>query len=349
MKKTSESARIAVIGAGMMGQRHIGFMQQIPSASLVAVVDPATESATIANQNNVPWFTDTATMFHEVKPQGIIVASPTIYHLRPVVEALARGVHVLIEKPVTATLSEADTIRQYAADSTSRILVGHHRRHNPIVSRTREIISGGVIGDLRAVNGQWTVLKHPDYFTPDWRKDREAGPVLINLVHEIDYLLDICGPIHSISAEMSSHARQFDKEDTAAVIIGFENGALGTFLISDACPSPWSWENGTAENPLFPGTGQNAIRFMGSDGALEFPNLRLWSYAEGHSHWHHPIDCTEMDFNDEDAFLIQCEHFCQVVLGNQAPMVTLNDGIDTLRSTLAVFEAAESGSRQILR
>jgi predicted dehydrogenase len=349
LKQHSDPVKLAVVGAGMMGQRHIQFMDATGVAELVAIVDPASAGHRLAESRGVACFDTAQKMLDEANVEGVIISTPTIHHLEPTLASLDAGCHVLVEKPIAATLHEALQIQRKSEQCGREVLVGHHRRYNPAVVRAKQLIEAGAIGDLLNVSGQWTVLKHVDYFSSDWRRDREAGPVLTNLIHEIDYLRFMCGEIASLSAEISSHARNFAKEDSAALVFRFENGALGTFIISDASPSPWSWEQGSFENPTFPKSQQNSIRFMGSKGALEFPNLRLWQHENPDDpsvgHWHYPLKSTEIEFSNEDAFHAQCRHFCSVIRGAEKPCITARDGTNTLRATLAVFDSANTGQR----
>jgi len=131
----------------------------------------------------------------------------------------------------------------------------------------------------------------------------------------------------------------------AAVVLGFANGALGSFILSDQASSPWAWELGTGENPAFPPTGQNAIRFMGTEASLDFPNLTLWHHDGADANWNTPMTFEKFEQPFEDAYLLQCEHFARVIRGEEKPRINASDAEKTLRATLAVFEAAEQGQR----
>lgn len=337
------SARLALIGAGVIGKRHMAAIAATDGARLAAIADPSPSGEI----GGVPLFADAAEMLAEMRPDGVIVATPTMHHQAPALAAMEAGAHVLIEKPITATLAEAEALIVKSAATGLHVLVGHHRRYYPMVHKARELVQSEALGELVAVTGQWTVQKADAYFMPDWRKTREAGPVLTNLIHEMDTLRFICGEVASISAETSS-IRGFTKEDAAALTVRFENGALGSFLLSDATPSPWAWEFATGENPAFPRSGLNACRFMGTKACLDFPNLTLWQHAPGEAGWNHLMEPTEMPMPLGDAFAAQCAHFCAVIRGDETPRITAQDATKTLQATLAVFEAAESGKRALL-
>lgn len=340
--------RLALIGAGVIGDTHLARIAAEPAAELVAIADPAPSAAAKAARYGVPHFGAAGTMLGALAPDGVIVATPTEYHLAPVLAALDSGAHVLVEKPIAATDAEAETIVAGADAAGLHVLVGHHRRHYPVLRRARELIDAGEIGDLVTVHGHWTVLKEGrGYWSPDWRKRRGAGPVLTNLIHEFDTLRFLCGEIASIQAEISAGVRGWEKEDAAAITMRFASGALGTFTLSDATPSPWTWEQAMGETPAFPAAHRNTHRLTGTAGALEFPDLALWRQP-GEIGWHHPIERLAIPCSGADAYARQCAHFCAVIRGREAPAITARDGARTLRAVTAVFEAAGAGQRVVL-
>lgn len=340
--------RLAVIGAGTIGKKHIRVIAAEPDAALVAIADPDPAAQDLVGDTGARYFADVESMLGEMQPEGVIVATPTEHHLAPALAALDAGAHLLIEKPVAATLDEAQQIAAKSQAAGRRVLVGHHRRYYALVHKAREIVRGGTLGQLVGVTGQWTVLKPESYFKPIWRQFRPAGPVLTNLVHELDTLRYVCGEISTVSAETAGGVRGHEKEETAVLAMRFANGALGSFLMSDAAPSPWAWELATGENPAFPPAGRNVYRFMGSAAALEFPNLKIWRYRPGEEGWNHTLESEEIALPLGDAFASQCAHFCAVIRGREEARVSAEDATGTLAAALAVFAAMERGRRAML-
>ena len=132
------------------------------------------------------------------------------------------------------------------------------------------------------------------------------------------------------------------------MVLRFENGALGTFILSDQTPSPWSWVQATGENAAFPPTLQNAWRLMGTEGALDFPNLALWKHCDTPADWRYEIQCQPIKPLWEDAYIRQIDHFAGVIMGREKPRIDAEDAMATLAATLAVFESADQGERIIL-
>src|SRR3712207_5146735 len=165
------------------------------------------------------------------------------------------------------------------------VLVAPHRRHNPIMRKAAEIIAGGGIGRVVAVHGQWLSHKPKDYFNVTWRRDAGGGPVLINAIHDIDCLRMLCGDVDTVTAMTSSGTRRFEVEDTAAALLAFESGALGTFLVSDTVSAPWSWEWGSGENPNRPTEPENCYIVAGPKGSLAVPTLQHRWHDPGEESW----------------------------------------------------------------
>ena len=340
--------KLAIAGGGVIGRRHAGAIVNSEDTILVAIADPALSGKRLGNDMDVPVFSNLQALLAEESVDGVIVSTPTEHHFEPTMVALDSGCHVLVEKPIMATLIEADQVVAKAAASKRHVLVGHHRRYYSLTHRARNIIQSGELGQLVAVSGQWTLRKADAYYDPDWRKKWEAGPVLTNLIHEMDLLRYICGEIESISAEVSHSVRNWEKEDAVAMIMRFVSGAIGTFILSDQATSPWAWELGTGETELFPKTGQNSMRFMGTRAALDFPNLALWHHGDEVPNWNHVISPNPIELELEDAYALQIAHFAAVIADRERPIITAADGTMTLRTTLAVFEAASMGHRVIL-
>jgi hypothetical protein len=163
------------------------------------------------------------------------------------------------EKPI-AEPETADRLRDTttaAQRAGVALLVGHHRRYNPVITLAREIVRGGRIGRLTAVSAQWLLQKPSAYFDVAWRVDRKGGgPVLINLIHDIDDLRFICGEIASVQAMTANAARGNAVEDTAVIALRFADGALGTVTLSDAVAAPWSWEITSGEAANYAAAGE---------------------------------------------------------------------------------------------
>jgi len=340
-----EQVRLAVVGVGAMGATHAELVHACPACALVGVCDTDPTREVVAARLGVPFYTSAEALIEEAKPSGAIIATPTGEHAVTAMACMQRSVHVLIEKPIASTMAQAEDILRTATAAGSRVLVGYHRRHNALIRETRELVRGGRIGRIVGVSVLWSALKPDDYYRVGWRRERLAGgPTLINLVHDLDSLRFICGEITEVYARMRSDVRCLDVEDSVSISLCFDTGALGTVLASDACPSPWSYEATSGENPALFRADRSCYHFLGTSGALAFPEMELWRYPNGAPRgWQHPLERVRIDVARNDPLRDQLEHFCRVVEGVEDPVVDAETGARSLAVALAVLESAREG------
>ena len=249
---------------------------------------------------------------------------------------------MLIEKPIA---DQARAARGLVEDSERLgipLLVGHHRRHNPIIQAAKARIDSGAIGEVVAVQAACWLYKPEDYFEAAWRTRRGAGPVFINLIHDIDLLRYLLGEVTAVQAFDSNETRGHEVEDTAAILLRFESGALATVTVSDSIVAPWSWELTAAENPVYPETGQACYLIGGTRGALEIPVGRIWS-QEGERSWWRPLDLETYEVERHDPLDLQLRHFCEVIAGKAEPLVSGREALRSLQVIEAILAAARSG------
>src|SRR3982751_4755499 len=213
----SSPSRLSVMGAGLIGKRHIEHILARPEALLSSIVDPMPAARELAVSLKVDWFPSLQDMLHENRPAGVAAQA--------LVEASER-----VGVP---------------------LLTGHHRRHNPMIQRAKAEIDSGRLGQIISVHGMFWLIKPDDYFEGPWRREKGAGPIFLNLIHDVDLLRYLCGDIVAVQAAQSNRLRGNGVEETSVVILLFVSGALGTVNVSDTIQSPWSWEFTTGENPAY--------------------------------------------------------------------------------------------------
>ena len=336
--------RIAVIGAGMIGRRHIDLVNANPKCKLVAICDPTSSSAQLADQHHVPYFKHYQVLIEQIEVDGAIIATPNTLHVPIGVVFAERGIDLLIEKPIADTIEEARRLVEVADQTGIQLMVGHYRRFNPLVQKARQVIQSGEIGSLVVVNLLWALQKPENYYDVVWRTESGGGPILINLIHDIDILRYVCGEIHQVCALTSSVTRGFDVEDAASISLQMTDGALGAIAVSDAAPAPWSYESTMFENHNFAHQAENCYYFMGSQGSLAFPRMELWKYDHPQqSGWNHPLTKRILTVEDFDPLMAQLDHFCRVIQRKETPVVSGLEGMKTLAATLAIHESARLG------
>jgi predicted dehydrogenase len=339
------TVRIAVAGAGLIGRRHIEEVDASRSAELASIVDPGPAGPEPASKYDVALYGSLTEMFAADRPDGVILATPNRIHVDGGLECVAAGVPVIVEKPVGDSVEGATRLVEAGVAAGVAVLTGHHRQYSPIMRKAREIVASGVLGRIVAVTGTAMFHKPDDYFDVGggWRREPGGGPILLNLIHEVNNLQSLVGDVVRVQAVTSNATRGFPVEDTAAMIFTFAGGALGTFLLSDTAGSARSWEQTSQENTdysTYP--DEDAYHIAGTDGSLSIPTMRLRTFP-GKRSWYEPYEDSVVELERSDPLANQVEHFAAVIRGEAEPIVSGRDGLTTLRVVDAVLQAAQTG------
>jgi predicted dehydrogenase len=294
--------RIAVAGAGMIGRRHVEEVQKSSPAELAAIVDPAPAGAELGKAAGVPVYPSLADLFAAARPDGVILATPNQMHVQGGLECVGAGVPVVVEKPIGDTVAGAINLVEAAEAAGVPLLTGHHRQHSSIMAKAREVVQSGVLGPIVAVMGSAVFYKPDDYFEVGggWRRQPGGGPILLNLIHEVNNLMSLVGDIVSVQAMASNATRGFPVEDTAAILFRFAGGALGTFMLSDTAGSARSWEQTSQENKDYSTyEDEDAYVIAGTTGSLAIPTMRLKVFP-GKRSWYEPFETSTIDIDRTD-------------------------------------------------
>jgi len=213
------SVRVGVIGVGHLGYHHARIYSEILGATLVGVVDSNEDRAQyVGDTMGVPHFSDFVQFLDTVRPHAVSVAVPTSLHYQVASEALKRGIHVLVEKPVTTKVEEAEALLKIAADRDLVLQVGHVERFNSAVQYVRSMIDSPLLIQSRRMGP----------FSP---RISDVGVVLDLMIHDIDIILSMVNSdIERISATGS--VVRSDHEDIACAQITFKNGTIAHVVVS---------------------------------------------------------------------------------------------------------------------
>lgn len=335
--------KIALIGAGAIGQTHISTIHQQPGFSLVAIADPGPAAAQIADSLQVPWFASHKDMLDSVRPDGVIIATPNELHVDVSIDCLKRGIPVLLEKPVANTVSDAMRLVDATEQTGVPVLVGHHRRHNPIIKAAKKLIDDGALGRPVMASVSCALMKPADYFQIPWhREPAVGGPFLINLIHEIDLLRHLYGEIDRVAALKSSAVRGLDVEDSGGALLHFRNGAIASIALSDTVAAPWSWDMTSGEVERFPAHDALSHYLCGTEGGIGLPGLQLWRH-DGNISWTEEMTKVSCTYQPGDPFAAQLQHFGELIARTAEPVVSVREATRNLEIVMALHRAAETG------
>lgn len=338
--------RIAIAGAGTIGQAHIAVAQGSPGCTLSAIVDPSPAAVAVAKAAKVPLFTSLDELLATGRPDGVLLATPNHLHVPQALQCIEAGLPILLEKPIATTVAQGEQLLKVVNATGAKVLIGHHRAHSPIMAKAKEVVQSGQLGQLVAVMGSATFFKPDDYFdSAPWRRELGAGPILINMIHEVHNLRMLCGDIVAVQAFASHATRGFAVEDSVAINLRFASGVLGTFMLSDTAACARSWEQTSQENKAYASyDDEDCYVISGTNGTLSVPTMRLKTYARPEDRsWWKEFEVGTVGMVREDPLKHQMAHFCAVIRGEAEPLVSARDGLENLRVTEAIANAAKTG------
>ena len=336
---------ISIVGTGLMGLQHIKAILSSKKANLHSIVDISNNAKNLSKKYKVPLYSNVSELLKSKKLDAVIVATPNQLHEEHTVSFLKKKIPVLLEKPISDNIKSAKKIINSAKKNKTPLLIGYHRRHNSIVSKAKDIINSGKLGNIISVNVLCWLYKHKEYFKEKWRINKGGGPLGINLVHDIDMICYLLGQIQYVQAFTTNKNRKFKVEDTATVSLIFKSGSLCTLNISDTIVAPWSYELTAGENPIYPITNQSSYMIGGTKGSLQFPNLKYWFYKKERSWWNKILVNEDKNKKDDNTLVNQINHFADVTAKKIKPKVNGNDGLISLKIFAAIIKSAKTGKK----
>ncbi|MDA4114712.1 MAG: Gfo/Idh/MocA family oxidoreductase [Thaumarchaeota archaeon] len=225
--------RVAVIGLGVWGEKHIQALKTIPEAELVAICDTSQARLnSLSAQYKVP---NVYSDFHELLAReeldAVHVVTPEPAHRDPVLEAASRGVHVLVEKPLATSLEDADAMIASAEKNKTILMVGHVLRWDARYAMAKDYIDRGEMGTISSIFARRSVSRSqaPVFLS-------RSTPVMQLGIHDIDLILWYTqGRVKQVYAR-SSRLLDFKYPDSMVCLMDFEDGSRAVVQNSFALP-----------------------------------------------------------------------------------------------------------------
>lgn len=327
--------RILIVGLGSIGQRHLRLARDLLPKADIRVLRHQAGSAVPATANGGVFSIGDAIAF---APQIAVIASPAPFHIATA-QALAEvGVHLLIEKPLSASLDGVTRLLETCHQQGTVLLTGYNLRFLPSLQRFRDLLSEHVIDrvlSIRCEIGQYLPSWRPD---SDYRQGVSArcelgGGALLELSHELDYLRWIFGEVDWVKATLSHQSSlELDVEDTAHLTLGFVPAGDGHQLIG-AVNLDFIRHDTTR---LCTAIGEKgSLRWNGLTGGVALYEAGAKEWRELFSHPH----------QRDDSYLAEWQNFIDCVNEHKTPLVTGEDGLKVLQIIEAARISAASGGQ----
>jgi predicted dehydrogenase len=264
----SRKVRLGIVGFGTQGSSYAKFITEgaVPNVELAAVadIDQGRRDLVAERHPGVPVFDDFLTMLDSGEVEAVVTTVPHYLHPQFGMQALERGIHVLIEKPAGVYTKQVRELNEFAATKPElTFAIMFNQRTNPLYRRLKEIISSGEIGAIRRTNWIITTWYRPQayYNQSAWRATwgGEGGGVLVNQApHQLDLWQWICGVPEKVFAKAAfGFRRNIAVEDEVTAVVDYGDGATGTFV--------------TATHDL---TGTDRFEILGDQGKIVVENSK---------------------------------------------------------------------------
>jgi len=236
----SEKIKFAVIGCGHIGKRHAEMIVRNPSCELVALIDVKEQAALGIEKFNVPFYSSLEEFLTaEIEVDVVNIATPNGFHAHQAIKCLDAKKHVVIEKPIALSKSDAERVVHKALSVDRKIFAVMQNRFSPPSVWIKDLIDSGKLGKTYMVqlNCYWN--RDDRYYKKDsWhgKKDLDGGTLYTQFSHFIDIMYWLFGDIENIQAKFNdfNHKELTDFEDSGFISFDFVNGGMGSLNYSTA-------------------------------------------------------------------------------------------------------------------
>ncbi|MEO7847422.1 MAG: Gfo/Idh/MocA family oxidoreductase [Arachnia sp.] len=319
--------RAGLIGIGMMGRHHARVLGSLEGVDLVGIMDPGGDKFNVAGGR--PVF-DTVEQLLELKLDYCMVAVPTALHLEVGLKLAAAGVHAIIEKPLAVDVVSSNQLVDAFAAASLVGAVGHIERYNPALQQARKRIADGQLGRVIQV-----ATRRQGPFPA---RIADVGVVKDLATHDIDLTAWVVQSRYERVAANSNNLSGRQYEDLISVTGLLRGGIVANHLVNWLSPLKERVTIITGETGTFVADTLTADLTYYANGTIENTWQDLAQFkgvSEG--------DVVRYAFSKPEPLMREHENFRDAVLGKDADIVTLEQGLNTVRVAEAVIESANTG------
>lgn len=329
MTSTVQSpVRIGLIGGGGIANAHLKGYSTIPDRVTITAIADASEETLAARvaETGATGYSDFTELVKDPNVDAVDICLPHHLHTRAIVAAAEAGKHILCEKPLCLTPEEAKIVSEAIEKAGVTLMCAHNQLFMPAVAKAKEVIDSGALGQVYEVRTTDSFFNDFDPESMGWRGHAatSGGGELIDTGYHPTYLmLHLAGatPV-SAFAMLSTHRLKFmEGEDSAQVLVRFDNGAVGQMVTS--------WAYAAA-----PGTDRFSA--VGEKGSLSSDGSTLRVQLRGE-------EVQVFEHEEVDTFAAEIAHFVDVLTTGERPINNQVEGVSVLGVILAAYESSKTG------
>jgi UDP-N-acetyl-2-amino-2-deoxyglucuronate dehydrogenase len=329
---------VGLVGCGRISHAHVDALRQVDGLSLSAVCDiELSRGAAISDQEGVPAYRAMEELLREARADVISICTPSGLHAAQGVIAARAGKHVITEKPMAISLTQADELVHACDDAGVSLFVVKQNRLNPPIQLLRRAIDKGRFGRIHLANVTVRWQRPQEYYDAAlWRGTWEfdGGAIMNQASHYVDLLQWLVGPVESVMAKTATQARRIEAEDSGVAILKFRSGALGVIEVNVL---------------TYPRNLEGSITILGEKGSVKIGGTAVnrvehWQFA---------------DYDDDDKLLEAASttpptvygyghvgyyrNVLAVLRGEAKPETDGRAGRKSLEVILGIYESAKTG------
>jgi UDP-N-acetyl-2-amino-2-deoxyglucuronate dehydrogenase len=338
-----ETLSFGLVGCGRIAPRHAQCLQEIPRAKLIAVADCVESRARhFAREFGVSYSTDYHCLLERNDIDVVSICTPSGMHAQMAIEAMQAGKHVLVEKPMSLALEDADRMLAFARNTGVRLGIVLQNRYNPPMQALKRAVTEGKFGKLLLGNATVRWYRTQEYYEDEWHGTwaMDGGALMNQSIHHIDALQWLMGEPESVSAYTATLAHRMEAEDVGVAIIRFKTGALA------------SVEGSTV---TYPENLEASISLFGEHGSAKVGGTALnrkvfWKFEAELEHEREMLTREQLDppsvYGQSHKLVIA--DMVDAVFAGRDPETSGVEARKSLALVLAMYESARAGKSLML-
>lgn len=305
------TVNVGVIGVGAMGENHVRVYHKIEEANLIGVSDVSERALKkIEKKYGAKGYTDYCELLQNSDIEVVSVCVPTTFHHAVVMEAIKHKKHILVEKPIAFTLTEAEEMIEAAKEAGVILATGHVERFNPAVQKAKELIDDGVIGDIVSA-----FAKRVGPLPP---RIKDVGVSIDLAIHDLDimnYLFE--EDITQVYGTMNSSFDDSEFEDHAEIMVSFDNESTGIIEVNWLTPYK-----------------RRELELTGTAGIISVDYIQQSIEVFGKF-------AQDIEIKHEEPLKDELKSFLKSVVEEKEPVITGEDGLKALKMVIAANKSSK--------
>ena len=305
------TVNVGVIGVGAMGENHVRVYHKMEEANLIAVSDVSERALKkIEKKYGAKGYTDYCELLENPDIEVVSVCVPTTFHHAVVMEAIRHKKHILVEKPIAFTLTEAEEMITAAKEAGIILATGHVERFNPAVQKAKELIDDGVIGDIVSA-----FAKRVGPLPP---RIKDVGVSIDLAIHDLDimnYLFE--EEITQVYGTMNSSFDDSEFEDHAEIMVSFDNESTGIIEVNWLTPYK-----------------RRELELTGTAGIISVDYIQQSIEVYGKF-------AQDIEIKHEEPLKGELNSFLHSVVEGEEPVITGEDGLKALKMVIAANKSSK--------